>query len=64
MQSNLPAPWRCCRLQLLAFVLLHLLGSCSRPAPLVGGERPLVTPPACIAIGPITGQQAAPCLPA
>ena len=29
---DFPAPWRCCRLQVLAFVLLNLLGSCSRPS--------------------------------
>lgn len=34
-EMNLPSPWRCCRLQLMAFLLLTLLGSCvhSDPTP-------------------------------
>lgn len=32
LEQDFPAPWRCCRLQVLAFLVLNFLGSCSRPA--------------------------------
>lgn len=47
MQSNPPAWWRCCRLQLLAFVLLHLLGSCSRPTSTVNHQFTAIYPSVC-----------------
>lgn len=64
MQSNLPAPWRCCRLQLVAFILLHLLGSCSQPASSRTADLSAVPLQVCPIIGPITLQQASACLPA
>ena len=44
-EMHLPSPWRCCRLQVMAFLLLTLLGSCvhSGPATPVDANQPSLT---------------------
>ncbi|WP_208933027.1 hypothetical protein [Rheinheimera sp. F8] len=42
-EFNVPAPWRFCRQQILAFVLLNLLGSCVHTSPSPHASQPHVS---------------------